>query len=169
MLKYLYVYLNNIITIYNIMITFADTLVKSPYFHIFFPIILALLMNYVIFTNHWNKMSKINDYLPPGPIIGLIWTIIFGLLGYAHFILYSNKKWFASKSIILLLLFCICYPLFTSGLSNLKIGNVLNSLTLILSFVVSIIVFDASTKAFKYMIPLLVWASYVNLADRLYI
>ena len=144
------------------------TLAQSPYFHIFFPILLATLMNYIIFTNHWNnKLGIVNDYLPPGPIIGLIWTIIFGLLGYTHFILYSNKKWLASRSIILLLLFCICYPLFTSGLSNLKISNILNSLTLILAFIVSIIVFDASRSAFNYMIPLLVWASYVNLADRL--
>lgn len=142
---------------------------NSPYFHIFLPIILATIMNYVIFTNHWNtKLGTSNDYLPSGPIIGLIWTIIFGLLGYAHFILYSNKKWLASNSIVLLLLFCICYPLFTSGLTNLKIGNVLNSITLILSFLVSIVVFDASRSAFNYMIPLLVWASYVNLADRLY-
>jgi tryptophan-rich sensory protein len=144
------------------------TLLRSPYFHIFLPIILASFMNYIVFTNHWNKIGTSNDYLPPGQIIGAIWVIIFGLLGYVHFILYTNKKWFASNSILVLLLFCICYPLLTSGLSNLKIGNVLNSLTLILAFVVSIIVFDASRKSFNYMIPLLVWASYVNLADRLY-
>jgi len=145
----------------------TPTIVQSPYFHIFLPIILATLMNYVIFMNEWNgRIGKVNPYLPPGPIIGLIWTIIFGLLGYAHFILYSNKLWIASRSIIFLLLFCICYPLFTGGLSNLKIINVLNSVTLILSFIVSIIVFDASRTAFGYMIPLLVWASYVNLADK---
>jgi tryptophan-rich sensory protein len=113
-------------------------------------------------------MSMTNDYLPPGYVIGAIWPIIFGFLGYAHFILYSNKKWTASASIIILLLFCICYPLITSGLSNLKIGNLLNSITLIMSFVVAIIVLDASKTTFKYMYPLLIWASYVNLADRLY-
>jgi tryptophan-rich sensory protein len=144
------------------------TILQSPYFHIFSPIVLAVIMNYIIFTNHWNKMSTSNDYLPPGSVIGSIWVIIFGLLGYAHFILYSNKKWLASGCIVGLLLFCISYPLLTNGLSNLKFGNILNSLTLILSFVVSIIVFDASRSAFYYMLPLLVWASYVNLADRLY-
>lgn len=148
---------------YNIM-----SLLDSKYFHIGFPIFLASFMNYVIFSNHWNKISTKNNFLPPGYIIGLIWTIIFGLLGYVNYLLYVNKQWMASFSIIALLLFCICYPLFTIGLSNLKIANVLNSVTLILSFVVAIVVFDASRNAFKYMIPLLVWASYVNIADRLY-
>ena len=144
-----------------------STLVQSPYFHIFLPILLATFMNYVIFTKQWNHMSTVNDYLTPGYIIGAIWIVIFGLLGYAHFILYSNKKWIASTSIIILLLFCIGYPLLTNGLRNLQVGNLLNSITLILSFVVGIVVFDASRPAFTYMIPLFVWASYVNLSDRL--
>jgi len=136
--------------------------------NIFIPIILALLLNFIIFSLQWNNSEKYyNPYLPKGYIIGIIWTLIFGLLGAAHYILIfynKNKSSLASSSIIFLIAFCLAYPFLTNGLKYNKISNILNFVTLVLSIIVSIIVFRKSIYAFYFLIPILIWSLYVNYA-----
>jgi tryptophan-rich sensory protein len=141
--------------------------IKPVFYHIFIPVISAIIMNGIIYTfgiNKYTSKDKINPYIPPGYIIGIIWTVIFGLLGYAHYLLYKlkNEISLASLSIVFLIIFCILYP-FITGLKP-KNGLLLNLITLILAFIVSIIVILESKYIFIYLIPLLIWASYVNIA-----
>jgi len=56
------------------------------YIHIIIPIILAIILNYYIYIQKWNNNNN-NNKLPPGYIIGFIWIVILGLLGYIHFLL----------------------------------------------------------------------------------
>jgi tryptophan-rich sensory protein len=146
------------------------SLLNNVYINILIPIILIIVVNTIIFSYKLNisKNQINNPYIPPGYIIGIIWIIIFGLLGYVHYILRNQNNIFESLFIIFLLIFCVLYPFFTNGLQNMKVGLVLNSITLILSFIISFVVFNVSKKAFYYMIPLLLWTSYINLADRFY-
>ena len=134
--------------------------------NILIPIIFAIIVNGIIYALKWNNNNNINTkmpYLPPGYIIGLIWLIIFGFLGVAHYILtYRQNSNIASNSIIFLLIFCLAYPFLTSGLKNIKIALILNLLTFFLSIIVSIIVAYKSLNAFYFLIPLLLWAGYVN-------
>ena len=77
------------------------------YIHILVPIILAIVLNFYIYTQGWNNDNEKNSKLPPGYIIGSIWIIILGLLGYIHFLLYpSLYSWF----IVLTILYCLSYP-----------------------------------------------------------
>ena len=77
------------------------------YIHILVPIILAIVLNFYIYTQGWNNDNEKNSKLPPGYIIGSIWIIILGLLGYIHFLLYpSVYSWF----IVLTILYCLSYP-----------------------------------------------------------
>lgn len=134
-------------------------------YHIFIPVIAAIIMNGIIYTFQLNNYStkKINPYLPPGYIIGIVWIFILGLLGYAHYLLYDIHKNIniGSISIALLILFCILYPLIT-GLRE-KSGLLMNLISLILSFIVSLIVITYSKYIFLYIIPLIIWVSYVNI------
>lgn len=140
----------------------------NKYTHILTPIILACIVNIIIYKNGWNMKSK-KEYtktlLPPGYIIAIVWNVILGLLGYLHYLLWSfnNKKSsLASFSIILFVLFCLSYP-FLTELDPSK-GFTLNLLTLIFAIILAIIVFN-STKNIKYLIylmPLLLWSIYVN-------
>ena len=138
-------------------------------FNIFIPIFLTIIVNIIIFSYKLNiTKNKINNpYIPPGYVIGIIWIIIFGLLGYVQYILRNQNNIFEFLLIIFLLVFCILYPFFTNRLQNLKIGLILNAITLILSFTISLFIFNVSKKAFYYLIPLLLWISYINLVDRL--
>lgn len=147
-----------------------NNLLDKAWFHILMPIIFAILINYLIYTSKWNYYSKKiqSPIFPPGYIIGLIWIIIFGLLGYVHYLLYKLKNRFSiySNAIVLLLIFCLSYPFLTSGLRQ-KNATILNLITLIFTFIVSLLVISQSIIAFYYTIPLLLWVSYVNISDIL--
>jgi tryptophan-rich sensory protein len=142
----------------------------GPLYHILVPVLAAIIMNGVIYTFGMNKYSdeteksKINPYIPPGYVIGTIWVIILGLLGYLHYLIYKKYEsiTFTSLLIVFVILFCISYPLIT-GL-RVKSGLLLNLITLILAFILALFVITESKYMFIYLIPLLVWASYVNIA-----
>jgi tryptophan-rich sensory protein len=136
-------------------------------YSILIPIIAALMMNGIIYTfgiNKQNNKNIINPLIPPGYIVGTIWIIIFGLLGYTHYLLYKLKDGisFTSLFLIFVLLFCIAYPLIT-GLKE-KSGLLLNLITLILAFILGMLVIIESKYIFIYVIPLILWAIYVNVA-----
>jgi len=129
-------------------------------YHVSIPVLCALAMN-----AYMNKSGKTGTkkYLPPGYIIGIIWTIIFGLLGYVHYGLFrlKNRINYGSMAILFFIGFSLLYPLVNA--INEKHGNFMNLVSLILSFMVGAIVLTYSTRLFLFLIPLFVWVSFVNL------
>jgi tryptophan-rich sensory protein len=107
--------------------------------------------------------KKQNSYIPPSYIIGIIWVIILGLLGYVHYLLYEkyNSITISSLLIIFLILFCISYPLITS--LKVKSELLLNLFTLILAFSTGLVIICQSKYIFIYLIPLILWSSYINI------
>ena len=132
------------------------------YIHILVPIMLAIVLNFYIYTQGWNNDNEKNSKLPPGYIIGSIWIIILGLLGYIHFLLYpSVYSWF----IVLTILYCLSYPFLTSGLQNTD-NNIYNVIALILAIIVTIIMYYKSNII--YAIPFLLWTFYVNIVVNVF-
>tara|TARA_B110000444_G_scaffold46863_1_gene42693 strand:+ start:735 stop:1139 length:405 start_codon:yes stop_codon:yes gene_type:complete len=132
------------------------------YIHILVPIILAIVLNFYIYTQGWNNDNEKNSKLPPGYIIGSIWIIILGLLGYTHFLLYpSVYSWF----IVLTILYCLSYPFLTSGLQNTD-NNYFNLIALLLAIIVTIIMYYKSNII--YAIPFLLWTFYVNIVVNVF-
>jgi len=132
-------------------------------YHVLIPVFLATATNALIYTFRLNKRLSSQKYLPPGYIIGLIWTILFATLGYVHYKLYSlkNKANYGSMSIVFFICFSLFYPVVHAIDENY--ANFMNLISLILSFVVSLVVLMYSKKIFWYLIPLLVWVSFVNI------
>jgi len=136
--------------------------------HILIPIIIALFLNYIISTRNWDNKYKYKNkgLLPKGYLVGIIWIFIFMLLGNAHYILYKkNKISIASVFLILVLLYCISYPIITQ--LNQKKGKIMNTISLILSSVLMLLVFNESIEAFYYTVPLFLWTSFVNYSDSI--
>ena len=132
------------------------------YIHILVPIILAIVLNFYIYTQGWNNDNEKNSKLPPGYIIGSIWIIILGLLGYIHFLLYpSGYSWF----IVLTILYCLSYPFLTKGLQNTD-NNYFNLIALLLAIIVTIIMYYKSNII--YAIPFLLWTFYVNIVINVF-
>jgi tryptophan-rich sensory protein len=140
-------------------------------YSILIPIIAAVMMNGIIYTFGLNKQydkNIINPYIPPGYVIGTIWVVILGLLGYSHYLLYklNNRISFTSLFLIFVILFCISYPLITW--LKQKSESLLNLITLILAFILGILVIIESKYIFIYIIPLIAWTTYINIVYAYY-
>ena len=134
-------------------------------FHLFVPIIVAMILNYIIFIKKWDDNRK-NSLLPSAPYIGLIWIIILVSLGNAHYILYKKSNvTLASMFLIGVMLFCISYPIVTQ--LDRKKSVIMNVIALILTSVLLVIVYEESIEAFIYVLPLFIWISFVNYSDAI--
>jgi tryptophan-rich sensory protein len=146
---------------------------KESYKFILVPIIFAILVNIVIYKFRLNKNvpKEYSKYsFKYGSVIGIIWMIIFGFIGYAYYLLYKeSNKYFttATISIILFFIFSLSYPIVTNRFTQLV--DILNMISLFLAFILTIIVCNEywrSTKSIKiliYMLPLLAWLLFVNI------
>ena len=132
-------------------------------YHMLIPVFLATAMNALIYKFRLNKRLSSQKYLPPGYVIGLIWTILFATLGYVHYRLYTlkNKANYGSLAIVFFICFSLFYPVANAIHENY--AYFMNLISLILSFVVSLVVLMYSKNIFWYLIPLLIWVSFVNL------
>ena len=140
-----------------------------PVIYVLTPVILAIITNSIIYTNNWQSQdtNPRNPLLPPGYVIGAIWTAIFALLGYALYLTRDNQSAsLASCSIVAIIIWSLAYPFLTNGLQQ-KRGRILNTVTLILAMILAIIVINQKPAAFAFIVPLLLWASYVNVADAI--
>ena len=137
--------------------------------HILVPVIIALILNYIIFVKKWGSNSKNNQQkglIPDGKIVGFVWILIFMLLGNAHYILYKkNKMSFASIFLLFVIIYCISYPIVTR--LDQKKGRIMNTVSLILSSILMLVTFYESREAFVYTVPLFVWTSFVNYSDAI--
>lgn len=146
------------------------------FFHIFTPVALGIFMNFIIYSFQINRSSvKIqnkNPLIPPGYIIGTIWVILLGCMGMAHYILSittSRLPFYRNYAILcldFLIGFSILYPIIT-GLKNNQSFFLL--LSLAITLLTSLVVKFYSITAFYYLIPLILWVIYVNVATYLYI
>ena len=144
-------------------------LLQNQNFHIALPIFLAILMNGLVYGLNIVRREPKKDskrdtiILPPGYIIGIVWIIIFGFLGYAHYLLYKIKNKLSWQCYLLeiFVLFCVSYPVVTQFKKNES--TIMNYVSLLFSFIIALVIMNVSLKIFWYLIPLLLWISYVNL------
>jgi len=138
---------------------------QTLYVHILVPVVAALTLNGLIFALGWNVgKAKKNPYLPPGYIIGIVWVIILGILGSLHYRLQEQKAFTVAYTIVALIIFCLLYPFLTSGLKSNTWSSVLNLATLVFAFSASLAI---PRTEVAYMIPILLWATYVNVTQLL--
>jgi tryptophan-rich sensory protein len=111
---------------------------------ILLPVLLALVMNAVIYAKGWGNAPTRSRLLPPGWVIGMIW-LIFGLLA-----------------------FSLAYPVYTRGLEQSYVAKVANTLTLIFVFlVIWMIMWRGQKPTVWYMGVWMLWAIYVNIVDAI--
>ena len=151
----------------------------NSFFYILIPICLAIIINVFMYSNYPKnsseeqtiKHSASTSYLPPGYVIGIVWIILLGLMGYVYALLEQksskNTSYGLQKiSIIFLILFCLGYPIFTRN-SSLRFSKNYNYATLFVVCIVYAIINQASYQIAYYLISLLCWVFYVNLITLL--
>jgi tryptophan-rich sensory protein len=145
----------------------------SALVHVLVPVSCAIIVNGIIYTKGWGSSRDTTNItgtskraLPPGYIIGLIWIMLFGMLGYAHLLLRRQQAYVASYAVVAMVLWCLMYPIVT-GLDNNKKSKtpLINRLSLVGAFImVLVIVFHAneSRKPLQWLLPFIAWLMYVN-------
>ena len=146
-------------------------------YHVFTPVALGIFMNFNIYyfkinrgSNSTGMQQRKNPLIPPGYVIGPIWVFLLGCMGMAHYIAsistVASQTNYAVLCLEFLIAFSILYPILT-GLKNNSYFFLLLSLAITLG--TSLIVRFYSLSAFYYLVPLILWVIYVNIATYLYI
>jgi len=93
---------------------------NEPLFHIGIPVIMTVIINGIIYSTNVRMYTSPSTeksivQLPPGYVIGSIWIVLLGLLGYVHYLLYkiNNKISFECFFLEVFILFCLSYPFIT--------------------------------------------------------
>jgi tryptophan-rich sensory protein len=141
------------------------------FLHVFTPVALAIVINSIIFTNDWNNNNddmnnEVERYLPPGWVVGTVWILILGCLGYGLWLVRSTLALYIM--FIFMIGFCLLYPFFTIGLQQ-GIGKYMNVMTFFLALVLLFMAlgFDRRVNVILTLIPLVAWVTYVNIAQLL--
>ena len=134
----------------------------SKYHLIFLFSFLAIMINSIIYANGslYSKKNK-SKYIPPGYIVGSIWILLFGILGYILYRLHHYTS-VASISIYVFILFSVLYP-FITKLSPGSLSDICNKIAFVLASMVCYLVYSENPGLTIYLLPLLCWITYVNL------
>lgn len=133
--------------------------------HLLVPVVIAVILNFIINIKKWDDKRK-DSLLPSGAYIGIIWMAILVSLGHAHYLLYEKSNiTFASLFLILVIIYCISYPIITQ--LDKKKTTTLNVIALILTAILLLFVYQESSEAFIYILPLFIWISFVNYSDSI--
>lgn len=138
--------------------------------YILIPIILSFIINIFIFRKKNKNLIKSRKlkYLPPGSVIGTVWIILLGLLGYIYSLIDNKNKTMNIQKVLIILLtiFCLSYSVLTAN-STLRFSKNYNYLTLIFVLTVYYSIYSKYPKISNYLIPLLCWVLYVNIITLL--
>jgi tryptophan-rich sensory protein len=156
-------------------------MLSSWYFILIFSAI-ALVVNILMYyigvygAGKRKGVYAYNKYLPPGFMIGIIWIVIFGCLGYSFYLSYVGdpdllynkefpRKW--SQATILTIVvasYCLLYPFLTIVVDE-KYYQLLNFIALVMAYALGIVVIQEYVAAFWYVLPLIAWTTYICFSD----
>lgn len=124
------------------------------------PVVAGIAVNAIVFGLKWNDQNSNpsrSKLLPPGWAIGAIWVVLLGFLGFAHFKAHAVDPKVSAWLIVLLVLACLAYPFYKNQTAS-AIGD---TATTFGAYVVAIALALRAPVALPYIVPLLVWGSYV--------
>lgn len=154
----------------------------NPWYYILIGAIICTIANIFYYMigiyGHGKKhaMYKNNKFLPPGFLIGIIWIVIFGFLSFSFYLsfigdpslLYNEefpRGWSQAPILtIIVAAYCLLYPLIANYVHQ-KYIPLLNFIGLIMAYALGIVVIQEYVAAFWYVLPLIVWTTYVCFAD----
>jgi len=135
--------------------------------NIFFAVTLALLVNALIFLFSSSQMASSREpfrFEPPGWVIGVVWTLLFAGLGAARWQVLGSDGGKSSDAtwVLLLLLICAAYPLYTSGLRNPVVGLWGNAATGLLAVWIAARIRRRSVLAALFVFAVTAWVTFAS-------
>ncbi|NML07653.1 tryptophan-rich sensory protein [Sphingomonas sp. G-3-2-10] len=102
-------------------------------------------------------------WLPPGPLVGMIWVVQFALMGAARWLYVRDARdhgWRGWLPVGLALI-CLAFPVYTSGLADPATGAIGTLVTLVATLAAMLTLGRRSSAAAWALVPLAIWGSYV--------
>ncbi len=134
---------------------------KKKILLIFTPLIISLITTLFINSNIENLNQP--PYMPPGLIFGIVWTILYILMGFSLLFVYKNKK--CVKTFITQFILNILWPIIFFNLKLYSLSLIWMILLIILVNKMLLTFKEESNIAVHLNIPYFVWlliAYYLN-------
>ncbi len=134
--------------------------------NIVFAISLACLANVLVFlVNPAEQLeTPVYRFQPPGFVIGLVWVLLFAAMGFARWLVLPQQDGGLKRrtSVLLLIVFCAAYPLYTLGLRSMTLGLAGNAVTAALAIWVASRIRRSSWLAAGMVLAPAVWVAFAS-------
>lgn len=100
----------------------------------------------------------------PGWVIALVWVVLLAFLGASRWLLNSYTIIGAGQArgfVTLLILVCVCWPLYSLLPGSLPVALAANILTMFLTAVAILLVRPASPDSFYLLVPVIAWLLFI--------
>ena len=124
----------------------------------------TIAVNGFLFGIGWARPSGAQmPMIPPGAVVGLIWTVLLGLMGAARwaYVRGSGDTGWRSWTPFMLGALCIAYPFYTSGLQRNGAAFWGTVVTLIAAVAVMFALRRGDRLAPWLLVPTAIWGGYV--------
>ncbi len=127
--------------------------------NIVIPVILALATNGLIFALGWQQPDRDIQpaFAPPGYVIGIVWTVLFALMGCARGLASRQGDRRTVRLLTILIGLCLAYPFYTLGLQDNLVGLVGIVLTGAFCLYVIVSAWARTRAAALLLLPLAGW------------
>ena len=135
------------------------------YLSIFIPVILLMSINFYMKYNDIILDERGYSAIPlefREYIILGIWAILIGFLGYSYYLMRNN---ISSVAIIIVIIYSLLYPFITLGKSSIQIES-LNIIYIVITYIIFLLVLSENSNAALYILPLLLWITYIFIASN---
>ena len=123
----------------------------------------TIAINGFLFAVGWATPGRHMPMIPPGAVVGLIWTVLLGLMGAARWVYVqrSGDHGWRSWTPYMLGALCIAYPFYTGGLQRNAAALWGTVVTLIAALIVMLVLRRRDARSPWLLVPTAVWGGYV--------
>ena len=133
---------------------------------------ICLVVNGIVFGLGWNTASSAGraPLIPPGPVVGLVWTALFAAMGAARwaYLRDTPAPGWRGHAPAALAAACLAFPFYTAGLSDQRVGYVGTVATLGLAILAAALLRSSSRLASALIVPTAIWTGWVAMVGAVF-
>ena len=136
------------------------------YLSILIPVILLISINFYMKYNNILLEDGGSSVIPGESreyIILSIWAILIGFLGYSCYLMRNN---ISCVAIIIIIIYTLAYPFITLGKNRIQIES-LNIIYILITYIIFLLVLSENSNVSVYILPLLLWITYIFIASNI--
>ena len=130
-------------------------------------VVACLLVNGLVFGLGWAAASSAvrAPLIPPGPVVGSVWTILFAMMGAARWAYLRDAggggwRGWAPAALASL---CLAFPFYTAGFSDRQAGFIGTAATLVIAAIICGALYRESKIAAAFIAPTVAWTGWVTM------